>query len=82
MAFKIYLKTNLKNKKQNLKVWIESKKKCPKTCTPMHWENMKVMIRDPFKMEEVAQLRVARRCQQSEYVKEVKMLNKREGKGC
>ncbi len=51
-AFKIYLKTSLKNKRHNLKVWIEFKKECPKTCTPTHWENMKVMIRDPSKVEE------------------------------
>ncbi len=53
-AFMIYLKMNLKNKRHNLKVWIEYGKEHPKTCTPMHWENMKVMIRDPFKVEEVA----------------------------
>ncbi len=47
-AFKIYLKTNLKNKRHNLKVWIESKKKCPKTCTSTQWENMKAMIHNLF----------------------------------
>jgi hypothetical protein len=35
-AFKIYLKTSLKNKIYNLKVWIESRKECPKTYTPTH----------------------------------------------
>jgi hypothetical protein len=64
-AFKIYLKINLKNKRHNLKVWIESKKERPQTCAPMHWENMKVMICDPFKVEEATQLKVARGCQQN-----------------
>jgi hypothetical protein len=56
-AFKIYLKMNLKNKRHNLKVWIEFGKECPNTCTPMHWENMKAMIHDPSKVEEATQLR-------------------------
>ncbi len=46
-AFKIYLKMSLKNKRHNLKVWIESRKVRPKTCTPTHWENMKATLR-PF----------------------------------
>jgi hypothetical protein len=51
-AFKIYLKRSLKNKIYDLKVWIESRKECPKTYTPTHWENMKAMIRDLSKVEE------------------------------
>ncbi len=64
-AFKIYLKISLKNKRHNLKVWIESGKEHPKTSTPTHWKNMKAMIRDPYKVDEVARLKVVRRCQQN-----------------
>jgi hypothetical protein len=53
-AFKIYLKMSLKNKRHNFKVWIESRKERPKTCTPTHWENMKVMIYNLSKVEEAA----------------------------
>jgi hypothetical protein len=59
------LKTSLKNKRHNLKVQIESQKECPKTWTPMHWENMKAMICNPSKVEELAQLKATRRCQQN-----------------
>jgi hypothetical protein len=31
----------------------------------MHWENMKAMIRNPSKVEVVAQLKAARGCQQN-----------------
>jgi hypothetical protein len=64
-AFKIYLKTSLKNKRHNLKVWIESRKKYPKTCTPTHWENMKGMICNLSKVEEATQLKVTRGCEQN-----------------
>jgi hypothetical protein len=64
-AFKIYLKTILNNKRHSLKVWIESRKKRPKTCTPTHWENMKAMIHDLFKVEEATRLKVSRRCEQN-----------------
>jgi hypothetical protein len=64
-AFKIYLKMSLKNKRHNLKVQIESWKERPKTCTPMHWENMKAMIYNPSKVEAVVELKVVRGCQQN-----------------
>ncbi len=64
-AFKIYLEMNLKNKRRNLKVSIECRKKCPKTCTFTHWENMKAMICNLYKMEEATRLKVTRRCEKN-----------------
>jgi hypothetical protein len=53
-VFKIYLKTWMKNMKNNLKVRTKFEKDRPIIYTLAHWENLKVMIYNPFKMEEVA----------------------------
>lgn len=64
-AFKIYLKACMKNTKNNLKLWIFFEKDCPIIYTLAHWENLKVMICNPFKMEEVGWLKAVRSCQQN-----------------
>jgi hypothetical protein len=53
-VFKIYLKTCMKNMRFNLKVWTKFEKDCPIIYTLAHLENLKVMICNPFEMEEVA----------------------------
>ncbi len=66
-AFKLYLKTCMKNMKNNLKVWTKFEKDCLIIYTLAHWENLKVMICNPFNMEKVGWLKVARSCQQNPF---------------
>jgi hypothetical protein len=44
----------MKNMRKNLKVRTKFEKDCPTIYTLAHLENLKVMICNPFKMEEVA----------------------------
>jgi hypothetical protein len=64
-AFEKHLKQILKNKRHLLKNRIEANKERPKTCTPEHWENMKLLIKHPEKIAEAERLKTVRGCNQT-----------------